>query len=157
MARKYGLNGIVGPVRGFTWGEVRCKCNCSLPTDRKFRKRVRRQARSLNRLRNRVRRYYGGKQLVRKVTIISNSWYRCPAHNAAVGGASRSKHLTGIATDIVVIVRMRSGNDFTVPTTTLHQLARGVRAFRRGGRGQYRTFNHLDAARDADRPAAWFG
>lgn len=34
------------------------------------------------------------------VTITSS--YRCPAHNAAVGGAPKSKHLEGIAADIQV-------------------------------------------------------
>lgn len=34
------------------------------------------------------------------VTVTSGN--RCPAHNARVGGASRSKHLTGRAADIQV-------------------------------------------------------
>lgn len=34
------------------------------------------------------------------VTITSS--YRCPAHNKAVGGAVKSKHLEGIAADIQV-------------------------------------------------------
>lgn len=29
-----------------------------------------------------------------------NSMYRCPAHNAEVGGASRSNHMYGLAMDI---------------------------------------------------------
>lgn len=34
--------------------------------------------------------------------ITVNSSYRCEKHNAAVGGAKASKHLLGIAADIVV-------------------------------------------------------
>ena len=32
--------------------------------------------------------------------LVINSGYRCPAHNRAIGGASRSKHLEGMAADI---------------------------------------------------------
>ncbi len=34
--------------------------------------------------------------------IIVTSGYRCPDHNAAVGGAPRSQHLLGNAADIVI-------------------------------------------------------
>jgi hypothetical protein len=43
-----------------------------------------------------VRRRYGG------VPIQVNSWYRDPATNAAVGGASQSRHMSGDAVDFVV-------------------------------------------------------
>lgn len=43
-----------------------------------------------------IRRRYGNKP------IQINSWYRDPATNAAVGGASQSRHLVGDATDFVV-------------------------------------------------------
>ena len=36
----------------------------------------------------------------RPTTIMSG--YRCQAHNTAVGGAKRSQHLLGIASDIIV-------------------------------------------------------
>jgi uncharacterized protein YcbK (DUF882 family) len=42
------------------------------------------------------RRRYGG------VPIQVNSWYRDPATNAAVGGASQSRHMSGDAVDFVV-------------------------------------------------------
>ena len=32
--------------------------------------------------------------------VVINSGYRCPTHNANVGGAPQSKHLEGIAADI---------------------------------------------------------
>ena len=34
--------------------------------------------------------------------IIITSGIRCPAHNAAVGGATASKHMLGMAADIMV-------------------------------------------------------
>lgn len=43
-----------------------------------------------------IRKRYGGKP------IQINSWYRDPATNAAVGGASQSRHLSGDAVDFVV-------------------------------------------------------
>lgn len=33
-------------------------------------------------------------------SMIVNAGYRCPAHNAAIGGAPHSAHLTGEAADI---------------------------------------------------------
>jgi len=44
-------------------------------------------------------------ELVRQVTgkpVTITSGYRSPAHNKAVGGAPRSKHILGIAADITV-------------------------------------------------------
>lgn len=43
-----------------------------------------------------IRKRYGG------VPIQINSWYRDPATNAAVGGASQSRHMSGDAVDFVV-------------------------------------------------------
>lgn len=34
--------------------------------------------------------------------IAITSGYRCPEHNAAVGGAKKSQHMLGTATDIIV-------------------------------------------------------
>lgn len=36
-----------------------------------------------------------------RATVGVNSWYRSPAHNIAVGGASKSTHTEGIAADVV--------------------------------------------------------
>lgn len=63
--------------------------------------------------------------------IIINSGYRSKAHNQAVGGASQSQHLNGMAADIVV-----SG----MP-------APAVQAFLKhwsGGMGCYQHYTHLD-------------
>lgn len=37
-----------------------------------------------------------------KAEVIINSGYRCSEHNKSVGGASKSKHIDGMAADIVV-------------------------------------------------------
>jgi uncharacterized protein YcbK (DUF882 family) len=63
--------------------------------------------------------------------ILINSGYRNPAHNKAVGGASQSLHLSGMAADIVV------------PGMT----AADVQAFLRnwsGGLGCYTHYAHVD-------------
>lgn len=64
-------------------------------------------------------------------SININSAYRCPSHNAAVGGATNSIHKTGSATDIVV-----KGMD---PSET----ADACEHF--DGLGRYDTFTHIDS------------
>lgn len=64
--------------------------------------------------------------------ITVTSWYRPPAVNRAVGGAPRSKHLTGGAVDIVVHGLSASRvQDILRPTW-------------KGGIGLANTFTHLD-------------
>ncbi|SHK23417.1 Peptidase M15 [Clostridium cavendishii DSM 21758] len=65
--------------------------------------------------------------------IIITSGYRCPAHNAAVNGASNSQHLYGTAADIQV-----SG----VPASTVYSVANEI--FANGGVGKYSNFTHVD-------------
>lgn len=48
--------------------------------------------------------------------IVVNSGYRCPKHNAAVGGVTNSQHLRGEAADI----RLVSGSKFQVSSSTFH-------------------------------------
>ena len=64
--------------------------------------------------------------------IEITSGYRCPAHNAAVGGHPTSEHMAGVATDIVV------GG---LPP---EQVADRAEA-RFSGVGRYDTFTHVDS------------
>jgi hypothetical protein len=78
-------NGYLTPH--FTIAEARCKDGTSVSGITK--RRARRHAFNLERLRHRL----GDKP----VSIIS--WYRTKKYNQLVGGASRSKHIDGWATD----------------------------------------------------------
>ena len=63
-----------------------------------------------------------------------NSGYRCPAHNAAVGGASKSRHMEGDASDVWL-----SG----VAPDLVYEWA-DKRVSDGGGVGRYETFTHID-------------
>lgn len=67
----------------------------------------------------------------RPITITSG--YRCPAHNAAVGGHPSSEHMDGTATDVVVR---------GVAPDTVADRADSIVGI--GGIGRYDTFTHLD-------------
>ena len=71
-------------------------------------------------------------------SIKVNSGFRCSWRNAAVGGASKSKHLHGMAADIVI-----SG---VSPDDVYAYLDKGYNGGRgwQGGLGRYRTFTHID-------------
>ena len=72
-----------------------------------------------------VRAHFG-----KPVTI--NSGYRCPTHNAAVGGVKDSQHVDGTAADIVVAE--------TSPSKVYAYLD----PTHNGGLGKYNTFTHID-------------
>jgi uncharacterized protein YcbK (DUF882 family) len=66
-----------------------------------------------------------------------NSWYRCPVHNAAIGGAPNSQHLKGLAVDI------------TVKELTPRQVQQRLQRHQGlgkliGGMGFYKGFTHVD-------------
>lgn len=64
-------------------------------------------------------------------SIKINSAYRCPEHNAAVGGEKNSMHMKGHATDIVV------------QGMTPNEVADACEHF--DGLGRYDTFTHIDS------------
>ena len=68
----------------FSYDELKCRCGCGqikINTE---------HVNNLNALRT-----------LADSALISTSSYRCPAHNEKVGGARASKHMDGIATDIL--------------------------------------------------------
>ena len=74
------------------------------------------------------------------VPIHINSAYRCPEHNAEVGGAANSQHKYGTATDIRV-----SG-------MSADEVADACESFM--GLGRYDTFTHIDS-RSGGQKARW--
>ncbi len=66
--------------------------------------------------------------------VTLNSAYRCPLHNAAVGGARNSQHLYGTAVDIVV--------DGVAPKAVYSYFQKLFP--NRYGLGQYNSFTHFD-------------
>lgn len=80
--------------------------------------------------------------------ILVLSGYRCPVHNAEVGGAKDSQHMKGQAADIRV-----AGMD----VDALAAAALKVKGFAEGGVGRYylQNFVHVDVREDG--PARWTG
>jgi hypothetical protein len=71
-----------------------------------------------------------------------NSGYRCPTHNAEVGGVEDSQHLEGTAAD------------FTVEGTSPEAVYGYLDPWHTGGLGSYETFVHVDVR---DSYARWTG
>lgn len=78
-----------------------------------------------------------------KSPVIITSGYRCKKHNIEIGGAPQSKHMLGIAADIIS------------PKLTLKELFRITENIlgNRGGLGYYpaRGFIHIDTRKEAVR------
>lgn len=67
-----------------------------------------------------------------KQPIVIMSGYRCPKHNAEVGGAKHSQHMLGNAADIRV---------HNVSPADVHN---HFSKWHEGGLGRYDTFTHVD-------------
>lgn len=151
----YGTYGKVGPAPGFSWNEVRCT-DGTLPTGLVFRRAVVKQARCLNTLRYRLAAKYGVPR--ENVSIAVNSWYRSPAYNGKIGGATKSQHLYGIATDVRLRIRLKTGRVVLLhPREVARFAAQLVPQFNSGGIGWYDEkhgfFTHLDGRSNG--PARW--
>lgn len=75
-------------MKHFTDKELRCKCCGRLPPEAKENLKA-----LVDNVLDPVRELYGS-------PVYVNSGFRCPLHNAAVGGVAKSQHLTGEAADI---------------------------------------------------------
>jgi len=76
-------------TKNFNLKEFECKCGCDMPLE--VYENVIKLTGQLQILRD----YLG-----RPITI--NSAYRCPKHNAKIGGSKTSQHLLGKAADITI-------------------------------------------------------
>ena len=85
----------------FRWSEMECHSTPPVPVPDEYHDNARAVCRELER----VRRICGNKPL--EVTRV----YSTPEHNAAVGGAPRSQHLTANAADVVPPVEGMTTND----------------------------------------------
>ena len=115
-------------TKNFNKSEFDCSCGCNMPADVLFNIKV--VAENLQVLRD----FVGS-------SITVNSAYRCKDYNRRIGGASRSQHILGKASDIVV-------KEFTpdevydiVQNLRRNPSLQGV-VFQ--GLGRYNTFTHLD-------------
>jgi len=149
MKRKYGVNGTIGPAFRFTWAETTCTDGTKIPTA--YRSRAVKSGRALNKLRKRVAKRYGVK--FTDVSINVNSWYRSPAYNKKIGGATFSQHVEGRATDVTVHV---NGHGKVHPGRVA-EIAAQVPEFASGGIGWYDekhgSFTHVDTRPNG--PARW--
>lgn len=66
--------------------------------------------------------------------VTVNSGYRSPAHNRRIGGARNSRHVMGLAADIVV----------DKGAVSPRRVATYVETLDPGGLGRYNTFTHVD-------------
>ena len=71
-------------------------------------------------------------------SVTINSAYRSPSYNKKVGGATKSQHLTGNASDITI-----KGYTPEVVADIIEGLIR-IDAIEEGGVGRYNTFTHYD-------------
>ena len=112
-------------TKNFKLKEFECKCGCDMPLE--VYENIIKLASQLQFLRD-----YTG----RPITI--NSAYRCPEHNAKVGGSKTSQHLLGKAADIT-IQSLKPAEVYALIKELIdmgHLL--------QGGLGLYDTFVHYD-------------
>lgn len=128
------------PVRlteHFTLDEFACKCGCKGEEAPPIRASLAKLAVALEALRTAL----GNKSM----TI--NSGYRCPDHNAKVGGEKLSQHTLGTAADVVVD---------NVPPSAVQSIAHVMMHF--GGVGSYDRWTHVDIRpRTNNKQARWQG
>lgn len=118
LRRFLNAQGHVTP--NFTWHETRSGDGKPVPPE--LRRNAIRHAWNLERFRHRV-----------GAPIGLLSWYRSPEHNKRVGGASQSKHMEALATDLRMPLRRSDGT--AVPRRDVMAAADAV--WPDGGVGDY--------------------
>ena len=121
---------VPGWPPNFSPNEFRCKCCGTIGNEHT----ARHLAWSLQSIRN----------IVGPLKI--NSAYRCPKHNAKVGGGKKSQHLESSAADLVA----RDANPLQLQDTILGMMEHN--SIPNGGLGRYDTFTHYDIRLT---PARW--
>ncbi|MGD1936197.1 MAG: D-Ala-D-Ala carboxypeptidase family metallohydrolase [Cyanophyceae cyanobacterium] len=116
-----GTNDLIIPGGHFTWAEA-TKGGSRIPVNASISRNIVKMAQRMEEVRTKV----GNR------SISVTSWYRPPAVNRAVGGASRSTHLSG------------HGVDFNVSGLSPRSVQRILDPWWSGGLGYGRTFTHLD-------------
>lgn len=112
-------------TKNFKKHEFECKCGCEMPDD--VYSNVIKLAGELQKLRD-----------IFDVPFTPTNAYRCPKHNKAVGGVSKSMHLLGLAADL------------QIPEIEPHEVAGVIETLMdngeilMGGVGRYNTFTHMD-------------
>jgi len=112
-------------TKNFKKHEFECNCGCEMPDD--VYSNVIKLAGELQKLRD-----------IFDVPFTPTNAYRCPEHNKAVGGVSRSMHLLGLAADL------------QIPEIEPHEVAGVIETLMdngevlMGGVGRYNTFTHMD-------------
>jgi uncharacterized protein YcbK (DUF882 family) len=78
-----------------------------------------------------------------------NSGYRCPNHNAEVGGEENSLHMKGVATDIMLPTEFNGMSDSRKRQFLINIRTKWFEICNKygaaGGSGFYKTFFHLDS------------
>ncbi len=124
-------------TKNFRLAELACRCGCYGHLTPEILANLISLAEMLEKLREAC----GGKP------ITLNCGYRCPRHNAEVGGASQGLHLTGRAADITVA---------GLTPQRVQEIAAQIREI--GGLGIYATFTHVDIRPHlAGRQESWRG
>lgn len=113
-------------VRYFKLEDFRCRCGCTNPNE---------VPTELCELVDAIREELG-------YPILITSGYRCFKHNAKVGGALKSIHLTGQAADLVVYAPKETQDVVNKLTKKMQQIA--MRLNPDGGVGLYNWGVHVD-------------
>ena len=115
-------------TKNFNKSEFDCSCGCNMPDE--VLANIKIVAINLQILRDFV-----------NSAIKVNSAYRCEEHNRRIGGASRSQHVLGKASDIVVKGFTPDEVYDIVQNLRKNPMLEGV-IFQ--GLGRYNTFTHVD-------------